>query len=245
MPKIFLDIGHGGRDPGAVKNGIQEKDIVLDMGLRIGRKLATEFDCQVFYSRVADIFLDLRPRALMANQLGADLFVSLHCNSFTTGVPNGYEDFIRINHDIRTGEIRNAIHTAVSAVWTKYNRANRGRKFQNFAVLRHARMPAVLVENGFLANVRDAELLRDMAFMIELINAHVDGIVRAMKLAPTQQQPPAPTPAHREYVVQAGDTLWSIAASQLGNGTRHVEISTLNKLTSNVVTPGQKLMLPN
>ncbi len=233
--KIFLDPGHGGRDPGAVKNGIQEKDIVLDMGLRIGRKLSKEYQCEVFYSRTADIFLDLRPRAQMANQLGADLFISLHCNSFRTSVPNGYEDYIRVAHDKRTADIRNAIHDAVSTVWVKHGRANRGRKTANFAVLRHTKMPAVLVENGFLANTQDARLLREPGFMTELIDAHVLGIARAIKLKQGE----------RNYIVQAGDTLWSIAAAQLGNGTRWVEISTLNKLTTHILTTGQILKLPS
>lgn len=224
---------NGGRDPGAVKNNIQEKDITLDMGLRIGRKLE-EYDCEVLYSRTTDVFLDLRPRAIMANNAGADFFLSLHCNSFTTATPNGYEDFIRRVANAKTQRIRNIIHMPISTVWVKHGRTNRGRKTADFAVLRHTTMPAVLVENGFLANVRDAELLRTPAFIQELIDAHVEGIVNALNLEK----------GNREYIVQPGDTLWSIAASQLGNGTRWGEISALNKLTTQILRAGQLLQIP-
>jgi N-acetylmuramoyl-L-alanine amidase len=71
----------------------------------------------------------------------------------------------------------------VSAVWVKHGRRNRGKKQANFAVLRETRLPAVLVENGFLTNARDAELLKNEAFLRGLINAHVSGIAKAMNLA--------------------------------------------------------------
>jgi N-acetylmuramoyl-L-alanine amidase len=152
------------------------------MALEIGKKLGAEYECDVLYSRTTDAFVDLRPRALMANEQGADFFLSLHINSHTTVTPNGYEDYIRTAGNTKQNDIRAVLHTEVSRVWTKYGRVNRGRKLANFAVLRHARMPAVLVENGFIRNVRDAQLLQDVSFMAELVNAHVLGIARALNL---------------------------------------------------------------
>lgn len=237
--KIFLDAGHGGRDPGAIGNDLQEKDIVLQMALTIGRKLEAKYDCQALYSRTTDTFLDLRPRALMANGQGADFFLSLHINSHTTAEPNGYEDFILTAANSKLNNMRAKFHSEVSRVWERHGRRNRGRKLANFAVLRHARMPAILVENGFIRNVRDAQLLRNAEFMDELTDAHVAGLAIAMGLAPKNK-----TQEQKTYRVKPGDTLWSIAASQLGNGTRWVELQRINNLTSNVVTAGQELRIP-
>lgn len=179
---IFIDPGHGGRDPGAVHNGLREKDLTLRMGLLIGQTLAARYVCKVAYSRTSDVFFPLGHRTRMANDQGADFFLSLHHNAFGTPGPNGYEDFTRVNPDYKTELTRTIFHRHTAKVWIDEGRADRGRRYKNFAVLRTALMPAVLAENGFLSNARDAELLRNPAFFSEMVAAHVSGIAEAMNL---------------------------------------------------------------
>jgi N-acetylmuramoyl-L-alanine amidase len=87
--KVVLDAGHGGKDFGAIKNGLKEKDVALDVVLRIGEILDKKNDIDIVYSRKSDVFVELRERADKANKAKADLFVSVHCNSSTSSKPSG------------------------------------------------------------------------------------------------------------------------------------------------------------
>ncbi|MCL9770292.1 N-acetylmuramoyl-L-alanine amidase [Flavobacterium sp. HXWNR69] len=87
--KVVLDAGHGGKDPGAVKNGVQEKDVVLDVVLKLGKILERHKEIEVVYTRKTDVFVELRERAQIANKAKANLFVSVHCNSVKAGNPIG------------------------------------------------------------------------------------------------------------------------------------------------------------
>lgn len=206
MVKLFFDPGHGGRQPGAVGNGIQEKDINLKIALAVGQQITKEYEVEVLYSRTTDVEVALSERSRMANQAGVDLFVSFHSNGFNDSSVHGYEDFIFTNPMTRTVQIRDVFHSEVSAVWVEHGRRNRGKKQANFAVLRETRMSAILVENGFITNPRDAELLKNEAFLKELVGAHVAGIARAMNLKKKVAAPstPAQPETSKLYRVQVG-----------------------------------------
>ncbi|WP_353169696.1 N-acetylmuramoyl-L-alanine amidase [Flavobacterium sp.] len=87
--KVVLDAGHGGKDPGAAKNGCIEKLIALDVVLRIGKILEAYPDFNIKYTRSTDVFIPLKDRAKIANDFEADLFVSVHCNSSVSPKPYG------------------------------------------------------------------------------------------------------------------------------------------------------------
>lgn len=87
---IMIDPGHGGKDPGAVANGVQEKDINLRMARIMGR-LLQEKGFEVHYTRTGDRFIPLEERTAMANAKNADLFISLHCNAYKDESVNGLE----------------------------------------------------------------------------------------------------------------------------------------------------------
>ena len=92
--KIVIDAGHGGKDPGRPnKSGIKEKDIVLNIALDLGKKLKNSGN-EVIYTRDKDIFLTLRQRAKIANDVDADLFISIHCNAFHDHRVYGSETFV-------------------------------------------------------------------------------------------------------------------------------------------------------
>jgi N-acetylmuramoyl-L-alanine amidase len=85
---VVLDAGHGGNDPGNVHNGFREKEIALNITLKVGALLEKNPNFKVIYTRKSDVFVDLMQRGKLANQADADLFVSIHCdahNSLASG----------------------------------------------------------------------------------------------------------------------------------------------------------------
>ena len=91
---VVLDAGHGGKDPGKITTfGYNEKDIALDVVLRVGKQLEKSNDIKVIYTRKRDVFLELRQRAAIANKADADLFVSIHCNAHNPQA-HGAETFV-------------------------------------------------------------------------------------------------------------------------------------------------------
>jgi len=78
---VVLDAGHGGKDPGNRGNGFYEKDIVLDVTLQVGKLLEAHKDIKVVYTRKTDVFVELSRRGPIANEVDADIFVSIHCDS--------------------------------------------------------------------------------------------------------------------------------------------------------------------
>lgn len=182
QPIIVLDPGHGGKDPGAVGNGLQEKNVVLDLALKIGKKLEAR-GAKVFYTRTTDVFIDLSQRAKMANDWKADFFMSLHINSAANVTASGYESFIYSGvNGGATAAYQNIIHRKITALYATAGVPDRGQKKANFAVLRETNMPAVLQEFGFISSSKDAGLLDSPVFVEKLAIATVDGIAEAFGL---------------------------------------------------------------
>jgi N-acetylmuramoyl-L-alanine amidase len=92
--KIVIDPGHGGHDTGTIgPNGLEEKDLVLDVGRRLGKLLETRLGAEVVYTRKDDVFIPLETRTAIANQARADLFVSIHANSSSDPDARGVETY--------------------------------------------------------------------------------------------------------------------------------------------------------
>lgn len=186
MTKIFIDPGHGGRDPGAVANGLQEKALALQIGLQMRDILRNEYDSvQVRMSRDRDVFLDLNERARMANDWGADYFVSVHINA---GGGTGFESFVHTSQASRTVALRNVVHDEIMRMLNSVR--DRGKKAANFAVLRLTRMPAILTENLFVDHPEDARRLRDPNFLALIARGHAEGIAKAFGLKKKQKPQP-------------------------------------------------------
>lgn len=92
---VVIDAGHGGHDPGAIGKVTREKNINLNVALRLGKKIETRFkDVKVVYTRKKDVFVPLDRRAEIANDAKADLFISIHTNSVAKGnVVRGTETY--------------------------------------------------------------------------------------------------------------------------------------------------------
>ena len=156
MPKVFLDAGHGGKDPGALGNGMQEKNITLPVTLEIG-EILQRHGITVGYSRKTDVYVSLEDRANKANNFGADIFVSIHCNAFEKTSAHGVETYSYIG-SVKGAKLAKYIHDEV--IKAKLYTRNRGTKTADFYVLRKTIAPATLIELAFITNKDDANLLK-------------------------------------------------------------------------------------
>jgi N-acetylmuramoyl-L-alanine amidase len=115
--RIVIDAGHGGHDPGTIgRGGLQEKDLVLDVALRLERLVRQEIGAEVVLTRSTDVFIPLEERTAIANQRGADLFLSIHANSSRSPQASGIEtyflNFARNAHAEQVAARENAISAA-------------------------------------------------------------------------------------------------------------------------------------
>lgn len=190
MTKIYLDAGHGGKDPGASGHGLVEKDLTLDIVLRLRDVLKKQYGpVKTRLSRSVDSFVSLSGRTDDANRWGADYFVSVHINSFN-GSASGYEDYIydELKNGGTTDQYRDHIHHHV----VKVNQLrDRGAKKENFHVLRESAMPAVLTENGFIDHSGDAKKLSDPKWRQAVAEGHAKGIAEIfdLKKQKTESEP--------------------------------------------------------
>ncbi len=165
---LVLDPGHGGGDPGCVNHslGVQEKQVTLDVALRLRELLQAEGwtvvltreeDRDVTWPGSPDR-LELQARCDVANQVGADCFISLHCNASVSPRPAGTSIHWYKESDL---ELARGLEFALGET---LGLDQDGLRRDGFYVLRHTTMPAVLVEMAFLSNPREGRLLADQDF---------------------------------------------------------------------------------
>ncbi|MDN3239583.1 N-acetylmuramoyl-L-alanine amidase family protein [Glycomyces tritici] len=171
--KIFLDPGHGGHDPGAVGNGLREKDLTLDIAKRT-RAILDDHGYQTRMSRTSDVHVDLPDRAAAANAWGAHVFLSIHINA---GGGTGFESHREVNATDHTRRFNSTVHRRTIA-WMRQTASitDRGTKETNYVVLTHANMSAVLTENLFIDNEANANLLRSPNFRQDIAIGHFYGV---------------------------------------------------------------------
>ena len=195
---VFLDPGHGGRDPGAVYNGLREKDL----NMSIYRKLRSELEklgYTVLTSRDSDVYVDyVTERSEMVNKTDADVFISIHFNA--TGVPganrSGVETYIyepdddikpRINkvaHDnpVRLSESKRLADNIHNSVVSVAGANDRGVHGSNYAVLRETVKPAVLIELGYMDSP-EYKKISDDKYQNKLVEGLVTGLRNFYKTA--------------------------------------------------------------
>ena len=195
---VFLDPGHGGRDPGAVYNGLREKDL----NMSIYRKLRSELEklgYTVLTSRDSDVYVDyVTERSEMVNKTDADVFISIHFNA--TGVPganrSGVETYIyepdegitpRINkvaHDdpTRLSESKRLADNIHNSVVSVAGANDRGVHGSNYAVLRETVKPAVLLELGYMDSP-EYKKISDDKYQNKLVEGIVTGLRNFYKTA--------------------------------------------------------------
>lgn len=152
--KVTLDAGHGGKDSGAIGNGLQEKDIALSTTLKVGNTL-NRHGIKVHYTRTTDVYVGLTERVKRANNNGSDIFVSIHVNSVENPKAHGIET-LYYPTSIKGRKLALTIQNKLKAIAT----ADRGIKPRpNLVVLNSTNMPAALTEIGFIKNKKDVEII--------------------------------------------------------------------------------------
>jgi len=192
---IVIDPGHGGSDPGAIGNGFLEKNGTLDISFKLKSKLEN-LGYKVYVTRSDDSYVDLYDRARLANNVKADLLVSIHHNAFSetsTGIEVLYSarDMDRNirNEAINIGwtdpDITYAARVSTSSTIAKdlsanlasaLGMVNRGAKEQNLAVCRNTAMPSILVEAGFITNPNDCSIVMS-SFGQDLITTTIANVI--------------------------------------------------------------------
>ena len=190
---IFLDPGHGGKDPGAQYLGLKEKDLTLQVSQQLKTKLES-LGYTVIMSRSTDVFVDfVTERSKMSNETNADMFISIHFNATGHGLDSG-EDGIQtytylptrnipsvINkkwHDNPTRlkysyKLGSYIHQSVLAT-TQAKDA--GLLAKSFAVLRETNKPAVLLELGYMDDSKESQKIRTKEYQQKLVDGITQGI---------------------------------------------------------------------
>lgn len=164
----YVDAGHGGYDPGAVANGLKEKDLTLNIALKVKEKLEAK-GIKVVMSRDNDKFLSLQDIANKANASNPDMFISIHINSAGATSASGIETYYYKGMDQPlASDIQNKLIEYTGA-------NNRGVKWEEFFVVKNTNMPASLIECGFITNVTEANKLNSTSYQDTLASAIVDG----------------------------------------------------------------------
>lgn len=174
--KVFIDAGHGGTDPGALGYGYRESDLNLQVAKKVESKLKSK-GIDVKMSRSSDIFYSLSERAEMANDYGADAFVSIHQNSAEAKSANGIETYYNRNKE-EDKPLSNDIQTQVIS---QTGANNRGVKNAEFTVLVKSKMISALVECGFITNELEVKKLSDSSYQDKLATGIANGIEEYLK----------------------------------------------------------------
>lgn len=180
--KIVLDAGHGDFDPGAIGgNGLKEKDVNLDIATRLAEYLRA-FGADVTLTRSDDTFVTLTNRAKAANELGADIFISIHANSNTNNTVGGtstyyYAPSTRPDLYAQAEERRKLAQAVQDEMVKAVGRRNIGILTNQLAVLSGTQMPSILVETAFVSNPEEEALLNDPVIRDKFAQAISQGIL--------------------------------------------------------------------
>ena len=190
---IFLDPGHGGKDPGAQYLGLKEKDLNLQVSMQLKTKLES-LGYKVIMSRSSDIYVDfVTKRSRMSNETNADMFISIHFNATGHGLDSG-EDGIQTYTYLPTGNIPSVINKKWhdnptrlkysyklgsyihQSVLATTQAKDAGLLAKSFAVLRETNKPAVLLELGYMDDSKESQKIRTKEYQQKLVDGIAQGI---------------------------------------------------------------------
>lgn len=166
---VILDPGHGGSDTGTQsvsKPRYQEKSLNL-VTAKFLRRYLTQMGYKVELTRETDKFITLEKRAQIANDKKPDIFVSIHYNSAPSLEAKGIEVFYFNDKEQKDRLVasKKLAQTVLKAVLHQTNAESRGIKQGNFAVIRETKMPAILIEGGFVSNESELQNLKDPHYL--------------------------------------------------------------------------------
>ncbi len=178
-PVVVIDAGHGGKDLGANSKfpHYEEKALALDTAFIVEHYLQ-KLGYRTVLTRTDDVFIPLKKRSSIANDLNADIFVSVHYNSAPSKQANGIEVFY-YNSEKNRPRARKSKELAdrvLDRVIGRTNAKSRGVKHGNLSVVRETNMPAVLVEGGFLTNEGERSMILTHSYMEQLAFGIASGV---------------------------------------------------------------------
>lgn len=169
---VVIDAGHGGRDGGAVWNGLLERDLTLDVAKRLDSVLRAR-GVRTVMTRKSNTTVELADRSIIANRYRSSVFASIHFNACRDRSASGIETHYRSS---RGKELAVAVQRSLDKRVTGINRKV---SYADYKVLRETKMPAVLVECGFISNKKEAKLCASPAHRQKLAEAIASGILAA------------------------------------------------------------------
>jgi len=173
---VVIDAGHGGKDPGAPSvTGDWEKEFNLAVALKVGKLLEAEEQIATHLTRSTDVFIELADRAKFANDLNADLFISIHANRYEPHI-RGVETYYNRADSLSLAEVMHKHMLKGTGL------ADRKVRKASFHVIRETKMPAVLLEAGYLSNSADAKQLFTESVQDRIAAEIVAGIKEYLKL---------------------------------------------------------------
>lgn len=181
---IVIDAGHGGSDPGAVHNNTREKDVNLNVSLKLNDGLK-DLGYSTIMTRDNDTFIELKERAAIANRNQADLFISIHSNSIANPNISGVQV---LYHSKDKAKVKKEETLALAKIIMEELVNGTGAQDkgliprENTVVIRDTAMPSVLIELGFLTNREEARLLNDDTYQNLLVDSIIKGIEKYLQL---------------------------------------------------------------
>lgn len=208
--RVHIDAGHGGEDAGCTSphTGVHEKDLVLDIAMRVGRQLEAR-GFEVEYTRTNDTFSTLSERTAIVEKNKGEAFVAIHANFAANQTARGIETYTlplagkpptsaesSVSSAERPGNKFDADSTILGHEIQRrmpgaLDDADRGLRHARYQVLRDASCPAVLVEIGFLSNLSDSLNLTSEWYTDRIVNAITDGIAAFADKTPQPAEPAA------------------------------------------------------
>lgn len=171
--KIGIDPGHGGRDPGAIgPTRLYEKDVTLGISLELGRLLKAA-GLEPVLTRTDDRVVELVTRTALLNNQKCDLAISVHINSATRQEANYISTFI---HALG-GQAEKLAQKVQAELVSVTGWPDGSVRVKDLHMTRETKMPAILVECGFISNPNQEKLLRQPEFQAKLARAIADGVL--------------------------------------------------------------------
>lgn len=202
--KISIDAGHGLETPGkrTPDDSMREHHFNSVVAKHVIEQLSQYENVETITTHSDSKDVSLKERTDKANNWNADLFLSIHANAFgeTWNDANGIETLV-YKRGIKAEDVANVVQRELIK---HTGRRDRGVKVANFHVLRETKMPAILVECGFMTNREEAELLKSDEYRRKCATAIVNGLAEHYKLKKKEVTPPAPENPNKLFRVQIG-----------------------------------------
>ena len=208
---VVIDPGHGGRDPGAIgQSGVQEKDVTLDIGLRLQRLIAENLGMKVIMTRTEDVFVPLESRTMVANRHRADFFISLHVNAAPRSRAAGFETYFLSREPSDRGARASAVreNTALNLEGVGHD-AQRGLKgvlwdlTQTFYVRESSELAELLLNELGQSLKVDNRGVKSAPFFVLIGAAMPSVLVEVAFITNLQEEQKLEQEAYRQQVAEA------------------------------------------